>query len=338
MSSTADPCRIPFRLIPARKDYLWGGQRLVTDFGKKADGDVLAESWECSTHPAGTSAAADGPFAGKDLRSILRAHPEMLGTHPRSGDDIPILVKFIDARLDLSVQVHPDDAYAARMENGQSGKAEMWYILDAEDGASIVYGFHHAVTKEDVRDSIADGSIVHLLQRIPVQAGDVFYIRPGTVHAILAGALVAEIQENSDLTYRLYDYGRRDRDGNLRPLHIDRALDVADLKEAPAPRQPLRVLRYRRGCAEELLVRCRYFQTERVLINTADGDGVPYRTGGNSFQVLLCIGGSGGLSGGSADGDGAFAVPFEKGTCIFVPAGIPGMVLRGSCELLRVTC
>ncbi|MBQ3105569.1 MAG: class I mannose-6-phosphate isomerase, partial [Lachnospiraceae bacterium] len=227
----------PFLLKPAGKDYLWGGRRLKDDFSKELDMEPLAETWECSTHPDGPSIVSGGAFDGKTLTEVLKAHPEYLGTHPRSEGELPILIKLIDAKQDLSVQVHPDDAYAKEHENGSLGKSELWYVLDAKKDAKLVYGFYHDMEKQVLKESLLNGTVEKYLQKVSVQKDDVFYIEAGTVHALGAGALVAEIQENSNVTYRMFDYNRVDKHGNARPLHVDRALDVVDLKGSASPRQ-----------------------------------------------------------------------------------------------------
>lgn len=325
----------PFLLKPAGKDYLWGGNRLNDDFSKGIDLEPLAETWECSTHPEGPSQVVSGVHAGRSLSDVLLEHPEYLGTHPKAAPgQIPILIKLIDAKKDLSVQVHPDDAYAAANENGQLGKTEMWYVLDASRNASLIYGFHHDMQKEVVKKNLERGTIEKYLQKVPVQKDDVFYIEAGQVHGIGAGALIAEIQENSNLTYRLYDYNRVDKHGDQRQLHIDKALEVANLKGSAAPRQPMRVLKYRKGCASELLCRCKYFQVERQLINTERlRDMADFQTGNNSFQVLLCTSGCGVLV--EEDGE---VLPFFKGDCIFVPASSAPLKLHGRAQMLKVSC
>ncbi len=334
----------PFLLKPVGKDYLWGGSRLNDDFAKDIDMVPLAETWECSTHPDGPSMVASGEFQGKLLPEVLKSHPEFLGSHPasrmkgtgralRSGE-LPILIKFIDAKRDLSVQVHPSDAYAYEYENGQLGKTEMWYVLDAAPDAALVYGFSRDVSERELRKSIQNGSLEKYLQKVRVKKDDVFYIESGTVHAIGAGVLVAEIQENSNLTYRLYDYNRVDRYGNLRELHVDKALRVADTRASSTPRQPMRVLKYKKGCASELLCRCKYFETERLLINTErNHDLVPFQTNSNSFQVLLCTRGCGMLF--MEDEE---YLPVFKGDCIFIPADSIPMRIHGRMQLLKVSC
>lgn len=324
----------PFLLKPAGKDYLWGGNRLNDDFSKGIDMQPLAETWECSTHPDGPSTVASGEFEGMLLTDVLKAHPEYLGTHPRTAGELPILIKFIDAKKDLSVQVHPDDAYAMEHEHGSLGKTEMWYVLDASKDAKLVYGFNHDMDRETLRKSLLKGTVEKYLQKVPVKKDDVFYIEAGRVHAIGAGALIAEIQENSNLTYRLYDYNRVDRNGKTRELHIDKALEVADLKGSAAPRQPLRVLKYSKGCATEFLCRCKYFQVERQLVNTERIRGLAdFQTDSSSFQVLLCVDGCGILFGEQGE-----TLNFFKGDCIFVPADSIPMKIHGKMQLLKVSC
>ena len=351
----------PFLLSPAGKDYLWGGNRLNTDFHKNIDMTPLAETWECSTHPDGVSTVASGEHLGQTLDVVLAEHPEYLGSHPVSvmnainseghqdGEHLltlPVLVKFIDARQNLSVQVHPDDDYARIHENGSPGKTEMWYVLDAAPGAQLVYGFNRDMDENLLRHSLEQGSIEKYLQKVPVQKDDVFYIESGTVHAIGAGVLLAEVQENSNLTYRLYDYDRVDRHGNSRPLHVGKAMEILNYKNSENPRQPMRVLRYQPGCASELLCRCKYFQVERMLINTAQAHIAPEcSTTEHSFQVLLCLEGEGKImytdNENSTSCDSLMCdkkLPFEKGSCIFVPADSVPLQLNGKAQLLKISC
>ncbi|MCD8013352.1 MAG: class I mannose-6-phosphate isomerase [Lachnospiraceae bacterium] len=323
----------PFMLSPAGKDYLWGGNRLNEDFAKGIDMSPLAETWECSTHPDGPSVVATGAFKGQTLTDVIKAHPEYLGTHPKAEDGLPILIKLIDAKRNLSVQVHPDDAFAREHENGSPGKTEMWYVLDAAKDAELIYGFYHDTDEETVRKSLADGTVEKYLQKVPVQKDDVFFIPAGQVHAIGAGALIAEIQENSNLTYRLYDYNRIDKTGRTRELHIDKALKVACLKGSSEPRQPMRVLKFRPGAADELLCRCKYFEVSRVLLNTESVRAmVQTQAGANSFQVLLCT-----------EGCGIYfweeeSLPFYKGDCLFIPADSVPLRIHGKAQMLKVSC
>ena len=330
--------RLPFKLAPAPKDYLWGGNRLNDDFNFKIPIYPFAEAWMCSTHPDGPSVVADSStvFAGMVLQDVLRLYPEYLGTHPlqiTGGKvELPILIKLIDAKQDLSVQVHPDDEYAAIYEDGL-GKTEMWYVLDAKNDSELVYGFSHDVDEEQVRKAIEAGTITDLLNHVPVYRDDLFYIEAGTVHAIGAGILLAEIQENSNITYRLYDYGRIDKNGQTRPLHIDKALEVARLNSSSTPRQPMRVLKYKNGTASELLTRCKYFQVERMLLNTAvRREMAAFRTDSNSFHVLLVVDGCGMVIAEDVN------LPFFKGDCIFVPAESVELKLHGKAQMLNVSC
>lgn len=327
------PLNKPLFLIPAAKDYLWGGNRINTDFDKGIDLSPLAETWECSTHPDGESVVASGDFAGQTLRSVLRENPAFLGTHCQNPDgELPILVKFIDAAKDLSVQVHPDDDYARTYENGQNGKSEMWYVLDATKDAQLVYGLSHDAAPDTLRQAILSGTLERHLQKVPVQQDDVFYLEAGTIHAIGAGCLIAEIQESSNLTYRIYDYERMDKQGNKRPLHVEKALCVANLHGSAMPRQPLRHLTYRPGCASELLCRCRHFLVERLLLNTERvRQRFSLHTDGLSFRVLLCTQGCGALSCGEE------TTAFFKGDCVFLPAGTE-LTLHGKAQFLLIRC
>ncbi len=325
--------RQPFLLKPAAKDYLWGGSRLNDDFAKDIPISPLAETWECSTHPDGESVIA---ATGQTLSAALAEHPDWLGTHPLAvtggKPELPILVKLIDAKKDLSVQVHPDDEYALRVENSL-GKTEMWYVLDARKNSKLIYGFNRDVNAKVVKRALEEGTIEKILNHVPIRKDDLFFIEAGTVHAIGAGALIAEIQESSNITYRLYDYSRKDKNGNTRELHIEKALEVADLRSSLEPRQPMRVLKYRNGYASELLTRCKYFQVERVLLNTEiQRRLVDFKTDAGSFHTLLCVDGCGSMS-----GDG-FMLNFFKGDCIFVPAESMVVHLHGRAQLLNISC
>ena len=323
--------RLPLLLTPASKDYLWGGSRLNDDFKLNLNSDPLAEAWVCSTHPDGPSRLS----TGEELADVLKREPELLGTHPLQTTggrpELPILIKLIDAKKDLSVQVHPNDDYAMRVEN-QLGKTEMWYVLDAKPGSELVYGFSQDMEPDRVRRALLDGSIEKYLNHVPVHKDDLFYIESGTVHAIGSGCLIAEIQESSNVTYRLYDYDRVDKNGKKRPLHLDKALEVANLNSSMAPRQPMRVLKYKNGCASELLTRCKYFQVERLLLNTeVHRELTDFQTESNSFHALLCVDGCGVLF-----WEG-FMLNFFKGDCVFVPAESIPLKLHGKAQILNVS-
>lgn len=327
--------KIPILLKPEGKDYLWGGTRLRTEYGKKINLDPLAETWECSVHPDGPSVVDSGEFRGVTLAEVLKEHPDWLGYKVTDGQ-FPILVKFIDAKKDLSVQVHPDDAYAGTHEplvdnHPQNGKTEFWYVLEAEPGAKLVCGFSHNVNKDQLKNAIDTGTLEKHLQYVDVHRGDVFMIEAGTVHAIGAGIVLVEVQESSNLTYRLYDYNRVDpKSGKLRPLHFDKACDVLNMKASDAIRQKPRKVSYTPGSSREMLIRCSYFEAERIVSSMGFG----FRVMDSSFQVLLCTAGYGGIM----TDDMKRPLRFHKGDCVFVPAGAGRCHVVGETQLLKIRC
>ena len=321
----------PLLLRPAGKDYLWGGKRLNDEYGKNIELSPLAETWECSTHPDGVSTVCCGTFDKMELTAVIKAHPEYLGERHKGETTLPILVKLIDARKDLSVQVHPDDAYAKQYENGQNGKTEMWYVLEAEPDASLVYGFRHTMTPERLRQSLAEGTLEADLQSVPVSKNDAFLIPAGTVHAIGAGILLAEIQQSSNLTYRLYDYNRTDANGNKRPLHIEKAVATVDYQQKPLPEQN-RTVEQKDGYTEEGLCACPYFQVSRLHLQAATPAVAAAVSTTNAFAVLLCISGSGTMTAETGE-----TLAFQKGQCVFVPADTTVKELSGTADLLWIT-
>lgn len=312
----------PMRLIPPCKDYLWGGNRLRTEFGKQSEQDKIAESWELACHPDGTSIIANGDAAGTPLQAWLDiTGKSALGTRGAAFDRFPVLIKLIDALDNLSIQVHPDDAYALRVE-GEYGKTEVWYIVDCEPGASLLYGFTHPISQAEFRQRIAENTLLEVARRMPVKPGDIFFIEAGTLHAIGAGILIAEIQQNSNTTYRVYDYGRVGADGKPRALHIDKAAEVTTL--APAPAYPQAVPIRQDGYIETAIASCSYFQTARLDIlshaNLCADEA--------SFRHLLVLGGSAMLTAGSD------TLPLKKGDSIFLPAGLGDFSIQGTCQLI----
>ena len=307
----------PVKLSPVFKDYLWGGTRLKTEFSKQSDMTPLAESWELSAHKDGQSTVAEGEYAGLTLTAYLdTVGREVLGTNCEKYDYFPLLIKLIDAKGDLSVQVHPSDEYALEHE-GEYGKTEMWYILDCDEGAALYYGFKEDTTREAYEAAIREGRLTDILNRVPVKRGDVFFIPAGTVHAIGAGILICEIQQNSNTTYRVYDYNRRDKNGNLRPLHVEKALAVSDLKKSPAlPEIP--------DEADVLLAECGYFEVRRLRFA---GEGTVTATAG-SFTALTVTEGEGTLS------DGESVLSFRKGDTLFIPAQETSFAVTGACEMI----
>ena len=315
----------PFSLVPAYKDYLWGGDRLKKDFNKDSGIYPLAESWEASIHPDGLSYVGDGEFVGKSFKEVLDSHKEYLGSR---NNTFPILVKFIDAKKDLSVQVHPNDDYA-RIHENDNGKTEMWYVLDALDDTKLIYGLKHECTKDDIRNGINDGTITSLLNYHEVKKDDAFFIPAGTIHAILAGSLIVEVQESSNVTYRLYDYQRVDKNGKTRRLDVEKGLDVANLKGNDNLIRPMSILRYKKGEVRQLLSRCKYFEMEKLMI---DSDGLLYKSDELSFRILLCI-------------DGHCLMKFDDeiieimaGKCVFVPANSIDIILSGKAKFLDIRC
>lgn len=320
----------PFLLRPSGKDYLWGGSRLNDEFEKGIKLSPLAETWECSTHPDGPSFVAGGVWDGEKLSDVIKKRPDYLGSRHEGLTELPILIKFIDAKENLSVQVHPTDEYAQENENGQKGKTELWYVLDAARNAKLTYGLRQDISREEMRRAAADGTVMKYLQQIPVKKDDLFFIEAGMIHAIGAGVLIAEIQENSNLTYRLYDYDRVGKDGKKRELHVEKALQVANLKSSTEPKQPLRVLKYRQGVASELLCRCKYFEVYRMIVNTERRQEVHYQADEVSFRVLLCVNGCGILCFDEEE------LLFYKGDCIFVPADSVRIRIHGQAQFLDI--
>lgn len=317
------------KLFPAGKDYLWGGTRLRDEYGKKLALTPLAETWECSVHPDGLSVIASGTNKGKTLAEVLKLHPNYLGTKVENAE-LPILVKFIDAKKDLSIQVHPDDIYAREYEH-QNGKTEMWYVIDADQGASLIYGFRHKVTPQILRNAIASGTLNKHLQKVKVHKGDVFYVPAGMVHGIGGGILLAEIQESSNVTYRVYDYNRMDKNGKKRELHFDKAVQVMDMNVAPDIKQKPRIVKYYPGCSRELLCRCKYFEVERIQVTKAFSFSVMP----SSFQVLMCLEGIGQVETMDATQK---PVRFMKGETLFLPAGIGRCMVVGDTSILKIRC
>ncbi len=318
---------IPFLLKPVGKNYLWGGERLKKDFNKKIDISPLAETWECSTHNDGISIVSSGKYSGKNLKEVLKENPEYLGKYANSDGELPVLVKLIDADKKLSVQVHPDDKYARTHENQPNGKNEMWYVLDSKPDSKLVYGFNKPVTEEELKIHLESGTIEPYLNQIPVKKGDVFFIKAGTVHAIGEGLIIAEIQQSSNLTYRLFDYNRTDSDGNKRELHIQKALDVIKT-DVKIPENQKHYISENR----ELLLNSEYFEVIRLIVNPETdlkiNSDEKFK---DTFQILLCIDGKGEINTDSGE-----KIPFIKGDCIFIPADSVCTSIKGSAELLEI--
>lgn len=309
----------PLKLIPVAKTAIWGGERLRRDWGKESDLPNVAETWELTVRKNENNTIQNGPQKGSTLASVLELWgPAAIGANHK-GNRFPLLVKFIDANDRLSVQVHPDDSYAAAVEN-DLGKTEMWYVVEADEGAELMMGLKAGVTKEDFAKAIADGDPEPLLCHVPVKAGDCFFIPAGMPHAIGRGILVAEIQQNCDLTYRVFDYNRRDKDGNLRELHVEKAVAVTH----PFTQAEIDAIRFAKGCPEEDLVACPYFTVKKVDLKDTYTGSVE----ADSFLSLLCLSGSGELESGNT------VVPFKKGDSLFLAANSGFFRLKGTAELL----
>ena len=311
-----------FILSPAFKDYIWGGTRLRDDFGKTCDFERIAESWELSCHKDGLSVIASGSFKGKTLAEYIRDNPVALGTACDRFEDFPIITKLIDAKDNLSVQVHPDNDYARAVEGG-FGKTEMWYVLEAEEGAQLIYGFKDKISKDEFREKIMSGTLLDSVNYVPVRKGDFFFIESGTLHAIGKGIVIAEIQQNSNTTYRVFDYGRKGADGKPRQLHIDKAVDVTSL-EPPVSHFKGETKLYS-GYTKTLLVRCEYFTVYTIEINgeanlIADGQ---------SFVHILVTDGKIMFSSTVQD-----TVVLEKGSSFFIPAGYGDFELVGKAQIV----
>ena len=307
------------KLKPSCKDYLWGGHRLVEEYGKEYDGEILAETWELSCHPDGPSTIVNGAYAGKTLEEYIEAEgKEVLGTNCRRFRDFPILTKFIDAKQDLSIQVHPDNRYALKNE-GQYGKTEMWYVVDAGKEAFLYYGFKKEVSKEEFARRIREDTLLEVLNAVPVQKGDVLFIESGTIHAIGKDILIAVIQQNSNVTYRVYDYGRVGKDGKKRDLHIEKAIAVTN-------RVPL----IKSRSSYPHVADCDYFTVDKLNLDGRMMCRVEGTVSEESFVSILILDGEGVVSCGNK-------VSYQKGDSLFLPAGSGAYVIEGSCDALITT-
>lgn len=296
------------KLTPALKDYLWGGDQLKSRYNIKSDLDIVAEAWELSAHPDGESIVASGKYKGYTFSKYIEtAGREVLGWKCEPLQSFPMLVKFIDAKGNLSIQVHPDDDYALDVED-QYGKNEMWYVVDSKPGSGLFVGFNKNVSKDEVRDRVKNNTITDVLNFYPTKPGDIFFIPAGTVHAICEGNLICEIQQSSNCTYRLYDYDRRDKFGNLRELHLEKALDV---------------LNFNKYESVQANVSCKYFETQIV-----DEDEKVIALNDERFLSIICIDGKGTMS------VGDYSVDVNPGDSIFVPAQKNMLKIIGKMKLV----
>ncbi len=308
------------KLAPGFKDYLWGGHRLVEEYHKQYEGDILAESWELSCHPDGPSKITNGSYAGKTLQEYIdQEGREVLGTHCRRFRDFPILAKFIDAKDNLSIQVHPNNRYALKNE-GQYGKTEMWYVMDAGKDAYLYYGFKTEISKEEFEKRIQEDTLLEVLNAVPVQKGDVLFIESGTIHAIGKDILIAEIQQNSNVTYRVYDYGRVGKDGKKRDLHIEKALAVTN-----------RVPIIRDKSSYPHVADCDYFTVDKLNLDGRVMKRMEGLVSEESFASILILDGEGRITMGEE------VLPYQKGDSFFLSAGSGTYQIEGICDALVTT-
>ena len=294
------------KLYPECKDYLWGGEKLKEKYHKNTDKTPCAESWELSFHKDGETKLSNG----KTLKESVSANE--IGAKAASFPFFPTLIKFIDAKENLSVQVHPSDAYALEKENSY-GKTETWYIVEAQEGAGIYLGFKRAVTKEEFVTAIREQRLIELLNFYPVQAGECYFIPSGTIHAIGAGCLICEIQQNSNLTYRVYDYGRKDKNGNERELHVEKALQVTNLEKFTPQ---IRKMGEDKPLAESEYFTVRGLRVQGELQKSGEKD---------SFTCLTCVRGEGSIDGQTV----------QTGDSFFIPAAYGEYLLRGDMEIIE---
>lgn len=313
----------PLKMQPCYKSYLWGGCRLKKEYGKLDAPDIAAESWELAVHADGMSRVKDGVLAGMTIAQLGQIDHNGFWGENCARDTFPVMVKLIDAREDLSIQVHPSDA-AAMPERGEHGKAELWYIVDCEPRSSIYCGFLEKTTEEGFRARAENGSICDILNKVPVSKGDVFFIMPGTIHAIGKGIVIAEIQQNSNTTFRVFDYLRCGADGKPRTLHLERAQKVLNYQ----PILPEECKAVNSGVFTEFTVTemfsCSYFRAFRVDVR----ESVCFKCDGLSFQHLLCVEGDGRIV-----HDGA-CYPFGQGDSYFLPAKLGSYQVIGKCRML----
>jgi mannose-6-phosphate isomerase len=318
----------PLKLQPVYKEPIWGGRRLKEKFGKDIPSDHTGESWEVACHPNGTSTIANGTLKGKSLKEVIETYGiDLLGS--RIGEEgikkFPLLVKLIDASDKLSVQVHPGDEYAFKHENGELGKTEMWYVIHAEPETQLVYGVKPGVTKEQFRQGILNGNLEELLNFVDVQTGDVFFMPATTLHAIGKGLLIAEIQQNSDTTYRVYDWNRVDSSGNPRQLHIEKALDVTDLSDVTGKEKVEGISIHKGDHIRTYLAACKYFATEKLQIKVVSHEMI----NGEKFDILMVVDGEGKIQ--YHDGQETF----KSGDSFLIPANMGDYAITGNCTVIK---
>lgn len=313
----------PLQFQPILKERIWGGEKLKTVLNKAIESATTGESWELSTVEGDVSIVANGVLKGKSLLEVIDEAPnEILGTavYQKFGKQFPLLFKYLDAREDLSIQVHPNDALAKERHNS-FGKTEMWYIMQADDDARIIVGFKEKSNANEYLENLENKSLLSILDDVKVKSGDVFFLETGTVHAIGAGLVVAEIQQTSDITYRIYDFDRVDAQGNGRELHIDQALDAINYDKVDTYKEYTKEVNQ-----SNVVVDCPYFTTNFVPL---DGE-VSVEKSGDTFTVYMCVEGSFEL-----DYNGV-RYSYKKGDTVLIPAAIKEFVLSGKASILEI--
>ncbi len=314
----------PLKLSPAIKDYIWGGTRLSKEFDYVTYLDRQAEAWVLSCHEDGDCVIENSAFKGRTLRDVLSSDGKnYVGKNGEKFDSFPVLIKLIDAKGNLSLQVHPDDEYAKEHEH-QNGKTEMWYILDCEEDAKLIYGLKRDVTKEEFKKAVSENRVLEYCNEVKVKKGDVFFIEAGTLHAIGKGILLAEVQQNSNVTYRVYDYGRL-QNGKPRELHLEKALDVLNLKKMPE-RTSFSPEGGKDG--RTLLSSCDVFTASKLEIE----ESASVTADESSFVSLVALDGNGVLCFGDS------VLTFYKGESIFLPAGLGTVEILGNMTVLETRC
>ena len=300
----------PLKFEPILKTIVWGGEKIAPYKGIETEQKHIGESWELSGVAGNESIVAEGPLKGKTIAQLVKEYKaDLVGKHvyENTGDEFPLLIKFIDALSDLSIQVHPNDELAAKRHNGSKGKTEMWYVVDAEPGAHLLSGLTEKITPEQYAAKVADGTITDVLARYEVHPGDVFFLPAGRIHAICGGCFIAEIQQTSNITYRIYDYGRLGLDGKPREVHTELAKDAIDYTVYPDYRTHYEP----RQNEEQEVVSCKYFTTsiyDLTLPYAKDLSEI------DSFLVVMCLTGSGAIE---VDGE---EVPVHQGETVLIPA------------------
>jgi len=317
------PKTYPLQFEPILKERIWGGEKLKTILNKPITSKITGESWELSTVEGDVSVVVNGALKGKSLMDLIDETPnEILGTevYKRFGKQFPLLFKYLDAREDLSIQVHPNDKLAKERHNS-FGKTEMWYVTQADADARIIVGFKENSSKEEYLKHLNDKSLVSILDTVKAKPGDVFFLETGTVHAIGAGLVVAEIQQTSDITYRLYDFDRKDAQGNTRELHVDLALDAINYNKVDTQKK------YEtKTNTSNVVVDCPYFTTNFLPLE----DKLEVSKTGETFTVYMCIEGSFEI-----EYDG-FIQSYKKGDTVLVPAEITAFILNGNASILEI--